>query len=214
MKPLSQTDKLILTTLLILLIGIIVWVVWPMFQGKQPTSTNTNVSQNKNTSTTNVSGANANTQPTNLNANIDTSDWKTYRNEELGFEVKYPEEWYHIYDTTVNADAFSNLKPPYPDSYYGFIGRGDGPLFLIGTTKNDVLAEKGQEVLSEEPYKINGLSGKRIFSITKYPQNPSSYYVGIYFDYKGRRYAIEGSLGSVNSESQFNAFVSSFMILD
>ena len=24
---------------------------------------------------------------------IDTSNWKTYRNEELGFEVKYPEEW-------------------------------------------------------------------------------------------------------------------------
>jgi hypothetical protein len=27
---------------------------------------------------------------------IDISDWKTYRNEEYGFEVKYPKDWYYI----------------------------------------------------------------------------------------------------------------------
>ncbi len=27
---------------------------------------------------------------------IDTSDWKTYRNEEYGFEIKYPKDWIYI----------------------------------------------------------------------------------------------------------------------
>lgn len=93
-KPLSQTDTLILSTLIILLIGIIGWVVWPMFQGSQTaTNTNTVVSQNGNSNASNANAANTNTQPANLNTNIDTSNWKTYRNEELGFEVRYPEGW-------------------------------------------------------------------------------------------------------------------------
>ena len=36
--------------------------------------------------------------------NIDTSDWKTYRNEELGFEIKYPAEWYE--NINLNNDIF------------------------------------------------------------------------------------------------------------
>ena len=47
---------------------------------------------------------------TNLNINtvtrteeIDTSDWKTYRNKEYGFEFKYPEEWIY-YNLTKEKD--------------------------------------------------------------------------------------------------------------
>ena len=37
--------------------------------------------------------------PNTTEEKIDTSNWKTYRNEELGFEVKYPEKWYKIINT-------------------------------------------------------------------------------------------------------------------
>src|SRR3990167_2174642 len=61
MKPLTQTDKLILSTLIIILVGITGCVVWPMFQGKQPTNTNTVVSQNENSNTANTNISNINT---------------------------------------------------------------------------------------------------------------------------------------------------------
>ena len=36
----------------------------------------------------------------NNNSEIDISNWETYRNEEFGFEVKYPEDW-----TNVNSES-------------------------------------------------------------------------------------------------------------
>lgn len=40
------------------------------------------------------------------NTDIDTSDWKTYRNEELGIEFKYPDDW-NIY---TEGDNYANLN--------------------------------------------------------------------------------------------------------
>jgi hypothetical protein len=40
--------------------------------------------------------------------NSETADWKTYRNEELGFEFKYPENW--VIEKTSNYISFCSTK--------------------------------------------------------------------------------------------------------
>ncbi|MBT4447594.1 MAG: hypothetical protein HOD06_02530 [Candidatus Komeilibacteria bacterium] len=44
---------------------------------------------------------------------IDVSDWQAYRNEELGFEFKYPSNW----EYRINNDGFIYLKDSNKDYY-------------------------------------------------------------------------------------------------
>lgn len=51
----------------------------------------------------------------------DITNWKTYTNEKLGFEVKYPANWFAIESDNENRVYFQNiskdsLKKPYPDN--------------------------------------------------------------------------------------------------
>ena len=54
---------------------------------------------------------------------IDVSEWKTYRNEELGFEVKIPKDW----------NIFREESDERPASPYGGVNYG---LVVLGTTSN------------------------------------------------------------------------------
>jgi len=47
----------------------------------------------------------------NNTSDVDTSSWKTYRNEKYGFEVKYPDGW-KIFLPTVNSLIISNRELP------------------------------------------------------------------------------------------------------
>lgn len=60
------------------------------------------------TNTDTVSNTNENTNTevvVNTNAELDTSDWLTYTNEEYGFSVKYPSNW--IYFNKIDEEGYA-----------------------------------------------------------------------------------------------------------
>lgn len=80
---------------------------------------------------------------------IDTSNWKTYRNEEYGFEFKYPEGW------------VENNRPAYPFNI-NIISYKDAPVILdknmyAGIPTKDRLAQFKKELDNRGNIYIDGI---------------------------------------------------------
>lgn len=55
---------------------------------------NTNISTNTNTITNTLTNTTTNTVVNTNTAGVDTSDWQTYENEEYGYSIQFPSDWY------------------------------------------------------------------------------------------------------------------------
>lgn len=102
----SQKRLLLAILIIIIVISLAGWGIWS-WSLKTPSNGN---ADNANSSNSNISNANiANTNIANVNATtndnineqqlntnsqpIDTSNWQTYRNEELGYAILHPNDW-------------------------------------------------------------------------------------------------------------------------
>lgn len=117
----------------------------------------------------------ASTEP----SGIDTSEWKTYRNQEYGFEVKYPKHW--------TVKDFSNFM------FIGFTSpksQSASPSGFGYTGEIKIRIRKNPRKLSIDDF-YNGIEGPDLFSGT---QKYSTLEIG---GKLARRYT--GVLGLINS---------------
>ena len=83
-------------------------------------------------------------QKNSTSTEIDTTNWKIYRNEDYGFEIQHPTEWF-IKDTSEGAGYASyeiSMYPVNPDEYCGDLLRNSSSGFFCGVSPAIQIYEK------------------------------------------------------------------------
>ncbi len=90
----------------------------------------------------------------------DTSNWKTYRNEEYGFEFKYPENWEKFFGDSVREVSFGTKNKPddYPFSLGLYIEESfDNLKIRYGLKETDFVTYTKSQGYPSFDKKINGI---------------------------------------------------------
>jgi len=104
---------------------------------------------------------------------LDTSDWKVYRNEEYGFEIKYPKDW------VIDSPAYGGEKLAGPErtdnahhvlgmAPYGPIGDWSVLITVIPQSVNEILKDddyrwnKSWDIENKEDILINNIPAQKV----------------------------------------------------
>lgn len=85
---------------------------------------------------------------------IDTSDWKVYRNEEYGYIIKYPKNWV-VFDNNPYIPIHSSVQ------FNHSVSKTEGAAFRINIPEYGHGAES-YEIISVESFQLSGIEAQKI----------------------------------------------------
>lgn len=140
---------------------------------------------------------------------LDTSAWKTYRNEEYGFEFKYPRTWKRPYDA---AGPRFYLHSPSDTSTQAF---NEGLTVLVKDNSGLDLASEREKLRRPHSDVIRTETVIAISEMTGYQYNSSAGYdKTVLIQYKNKLYYIELLAISEEVASQLDLILSTFRLLN
>lgn len=139
-------------------------------------------------------------------ADSETADWKTYRNEEYGFEIKYPEDW--------EVTGSMQIKKPNSGSYLEIIKNNNE----IGLTLDDwfkiltIVNGRPTTKAGAQPTFINSVKAYRLDSELE-PPNPLFEIVGI-ADTQRRIFTLYAYSGKLSDNETLDQILSTFKFIE
>ena len=149
----------------------------------------------------------------------DISNWQTYRNEEFGFEVKYPEEWTAINPNLINNLVNFGMKDSSGVAVVAVVVLDEKNIQEeIDKRKSETKAIDKNTLITESEVLVNNIKAKQI-KLLYQPLGsfPESLETSTYFNYENNLYAIHLSTYKKTEQKAidiYNSFLSTFKFTD